>query len=100
MRQGALFAAALVARSTFSKGLPMGKLSLQLPSIANLQLARDERRRRRRRDAAPPSVEPLDRRLMLAVTASFAEGTLRVTGDDQDNVITISRNPAGAILVN
>jgi hypothetical protein len=37
---------------------------------------------------------------MLSVTALFAEGTLRVTGDDQDNVIKVSSNAAGIILVN
>jgi len=36
-------------------------------------------------------VESLDPRVMLSVTALFAAGTLRITGDDQDNVITISR---------
>ena len=54
----------------------------------------------RRRARIAPLVEALDARVMLAVTASFAEGTVRVTGDDQDNVITISRNAAGTILVN
>jgi len=49
-----------------------------------------------------PMVEPLDPRVMLTVTAlfSFAAGELRVTGDDSDNVITISRNAGGALLVN
>jgi hypothetical protein len=48
-------------------------------------------------------IEPLDRRVMLAVTAMFAGGgggDLRVTGDEQDNVITISRTAGGTILVN
>jgi Ca2+-binding RTX toxin-like protein len=54
----------------------------------------------RRRDRVAAAVEALDRRVMLSVTAMFAEGTLRVTGDDQDNVITISRTAGGAILVN
>ncbi len=45
-------------------------------------------------------IELLDRRVLPAVTALFAAGTLRVTGDDQDNVITISRNEGGTILVN
>ena len=35
-----------------------------------------------------------------AVTATFANGTLSVTGDSLDNNITISRNAAGNILVN
>ncbi|HEY7115201.1 MAG TPA: hypothetical protein VH475_01370 [Tepidisphaeraceae bacterium] len=63
---------------------------------------RREDRRSRVATAAAAAVEPLDRRLMLAVTASFAAaaGELRVTGDDQDNVIVVSRTVAGTILVN
>src|SRR5436305_7417300 len=62
--------------------------------------AKDRASRTHRRGL--PWVETLDRRVMLAVTASFsaAGGTLRVTGDAQDNVITISRNASGMILVN
>jgi Ca2+-binding RTX toxin-like protein len=55
---------------------------------------------RRRAGHPVPVVEPLDRRVMFAVTASLSAGTLRVTGDEQDNAITISRTAAGAILVN
>jgi Ca2+-binding RTX toxin-like protein len=47
-----------------------------------------------------PQVEPLDERVLPAVTALFSAGLLRVTGDDQDNVITISRDAGGTILVN
>src|SRR5215213_3782101 len=54
----------------------------------------------RRRDRIAAAVEALDRRVMFAVTASLAGGTLFVTGDDQDNVITISRTAGGTILVN
>src|SRR5690349_6795300 len=48
------------------------------------------------------AVEALDSRVLLAVTASFADGdgTLRIIGDDQDNVITVSRSIAGTILIN
>jgi Ca2+-binding RTX toxin-like protein len=53
-----------------------------------------------RREGAPPIVEALDRRVMLAVTASFAEGTLRVASDDAPDAIVLSRNVAGTILVN
>ena len=42
----------------------------------------------------------LDRRILPAVTALFSAGELRVTGDDQDNVITISRDVGGTIFVN
>ena len=46
-------------------------------------------------------IELLDRRILPAVTASFAaDGTLRVVGDDQDNTIVVSRDAAGTILVN
>jgi Ca2+-binding RTX toxin-like protein len=49
-----------------------------------------------------PRVEPLDERLLPAITASFsaAAGELRVVGDDQDNTIVVSRTTAGTILVN
>jgi Ca2+-binding RTX toxin-like protein len=48
------------------------------------------------------AVESLESRLMPAVTAFFSAqaGTLTVLGDAQNNAITISRNAAGAILVN
>ena len=35
-----------------------------------------------------------------ATTATFSAGVLTVFGDNADNAITISRNAAGAILVN
>src|SRR4051794_8666248 len=35
-----------------------------------------------------------------AVTATFSDGTLTVTGDSLDNNVTLSRNAAGQILVN
>jgi Ca2+-binding RTX toxin-like protein len=46
--------------------------------------------------------EPMEQRLMLAVTASFAPGTgtLSVFGDALDNNIVLSRNAAGQLLVN
>jgi Ca2+-binding RTX toxin-like protein len=59
----------------------------------------------RRRPARPrfvPAVAGLETRLVPAVTASFlaSSGTLSVFGDALDNNITLSRNAAGAILVN
>src|SRR4051812_26214551 len=56
----------------------------------------------RRRGRASPMVEPLDRRVMLSVTATFAPATglLTITGDDQDNIIAVSRDAAGSLLVN
>src|SRR5262245_25379168 len=47
-------------------------------------------------------MEPMEPRRMFAVTASFTPGTgvLTVIGDALDNNITISRNAAGALLVN
>src|SRR5215212_7942354 len=57
-------------------------------------------RKRGRERFSPPDLESLDPRIMLSVTASFSGGTLRVTGDDQNNVISISRDVAGNILVN
>lgn len=49
-----------------------------------------------------PAVEPLDERVMPAVTATFtaAGGTLRVIGDALDNTIVVSRDAGGTILVN
>jgi Ca2+-binding RTX toxin-like protein len=48
------------------------------------------------------TVESLEDRRMLAVTAVFAPatGVLNVFGDSGDNTIQVSRNAAGAILVN
>src|SRR5262245_9973388 len=49
------------------------------------------------------TIEPLPARVMLSITALFSDGgggMLRVTGDDQDNIITISRDAVGNILVN
>ena len=56
----------------------------------------------RPRTRSAPAVEPLPGRVMLSVTALFslASGELRVTGDELDNVITVSRTPGGTILVN
>lgn len=49
-----------------------------------------------------PSFESLEDRRMLAVTATFsaASGVLSVYGDSGDNTIEVSRNAAGALLVN
>ena len=58
--------------------------------------------RKRRRCHSVPMVEPLDNRVMMAVTASFsaAQEVLTVTGDAQDNSIAIAFNAAGSIVVN
>src|SRR5437868_3782878 len=71
-------------------------------SIRRVHQSDNTRRQKRGREPlfSSPAVEPLDPRVMLSVTALFADGTLRVTGDDADNVITISRDLAGNILVN
>jgi hypothetical protein len=49
-----------------------------------------------------PQVEPLDARVLPAVTATFsaAGAVLRVIGDAQDNTVVVSRDAAGTILVN
>ncbi|HSI34390.1 MAG: calcium-binding protein [Phycisphaerae bacterium] len=54
------------------------------------------------RKAVSPVVESLEDRIQFAVTAAFAPttGTLSVFGDNLNNSITVSRNAAGAILVN
>jgi Ca2+-binding RTX toxin-like protein len=46
------------------------------------------------------SFEPLDNRIMPAITAVFAAGQLTITGDAQSNTIVVSRNAAGSLLVN
>src|SRR5262245_46175177 len=58
--------------------------------------------RRRPIRRARPDFETLDARLAPAVTAVFSPGAhvLTVFGDAQSNNITVSRNAAGAILVN
>jgi hypothetical protein len=52
--------------------------------------------------AVPPVCEPLDARVLFAITAIFvlAGHELRIVGDDQDNVIVVSRDAAGTIFVN
>ena len=52
--------------------------------------------------AYAPAFETLEDRRMLAVTAMFspASGVLSVYGDSLDNTIEVSRNAAGALLVN
>jgi Ca2+-binding RTX toxin-like protein len=44
--------------------------------------------------------ETLSQRITPAVNAFFNAGVLTINGDSQNNVITISRNAAGALLVN
>jgi Ca2+-binding RTX toxin-like protein len=46
------------------------------------------------------SVETLERRAYLSVTATFQSGTLTVLGDSLANTITVSRNASGTVLVN
>ena len=66
----------------------------------------DRKRRSRPRRSVPVAglsgVELLDRRILPAVTATFAvaRGVLTVTGNAHDNTIVVSRNLGGAILVN
>jgi Ca2+-binding RTX toxin-like protein len=65
---------------------------------------RPSRRRPSRRTllADLTGIESLDLRIVLAVTAvvSAAQGVLPVTGDAQDNTITVSRDALGTILIN
>src|SRR3954468_17647040 len=46
------------------------------------------------------TLEPLEGRRLYAVTATSAGGVLTVTGDNNANVITVSRDVAGKLLVN
>jgi Ca2+-binding RTX toxin-like protein len=56
----------------------------------------------RRSRSFQPVFEPLEARRLLAVMATFSAGNgiLTVFGDGADNIIEISRNAAGNILVN
>ena len=47
-------------------------------------------------------IEPVERRVLMAVTATYSPAMLRLTvsGDALGNTITVSRNAAGGILVN
>jgi Ca2+-binding RTX toxin-like protein len=58
--------------------------------------------RKERRSRRGFAMEPLESRIMPAVTALFspAAGILTVFGDNLDNTIEISRNAAGNLLVN
>jgi Ca2+-binding RTX toxin-like protein len=49
-----------------------------------------------------PTFEPLDERILPAITASFsaAAGVLTVNGDAGNNTVVVSRDAAGRILVN
>jgi Ca2+-binding RTX toxin-like protein len=47
-----------------------------------------------------PRLEPLAERIAPAVTASFQGGALTVFGDNLNNMITVSRDAAGTLLVN
>lgn len=47
-----------------------------------------------------PGVVGLEDRLTPAVTASFSGGVLSVVGDALDNMVTVSRDKAGTLLVN
>src|SRR5437764_6597291 len=49
-----------------------------------------------------PALEPLDERILLAVTASFSPGAgiLSVIGDARNNTIVVSRGAAGQLFVN
>lgn len=64
--------------------------------------SRDARRRLRAVHEYVPGFETLEPRQLLAVTAVFSPttGVLSVYGDSLDNLIDVSRNAAGALLVN
>src|SRR5262249_35048634 len=72
------------------------------PKFLKQWAARRAAARKRRPARFVSGFEPLEPRLMLAVTAAFLPqaGVLTITGDAQDNNITVSRNATGIILVN
>jgi Ca2+-binding RTX toxin-like protein len=69
-----------------------------------IQTSSSARRRARQtvalRRAADATLEPLESRWLCSVTATSAGGVLTVLGDDNANVITVSRNAAGSLFVN
>lgn len=75
---------------------------VRLGGLMKQFFATQKRTRRRDRRFYRPSFEALETRRLLAVTAVFAPstGTLNVFGDSGDNTIAVSRNAAGALLVN
>jgi Ca2+-binding RTX toxin-like protein len=72
--------------------------------VFNKQFKPSPRPRRKRADQGRfvPTCEPLDERVLPAVTASFSggAGVLTVFGDAGNNTIVVSRDVAGTILVN
>src|SRR3954467_5786258 len=70
----------------------------------NVHTSRPGRQRpsRRVRLVDLTGLELLDRRVLPAVTATFAaaQGVLTVMGDDLDNSIAVSRDAAGTLVVN
>ncbi|HET9942193.1 MAG TPA: hypothetical protein VFR05_02565, partial [Terriglobia bacterium] len=58
--------------------------------------------RKAKRPRSAFAMEPLESRIMPAVTAMFSPDAalLTVIGDSLDNTITLNRNAAGNILVN
>jgi hypothetical protein len=56
---------------------------------------------RRFRSVDLAGLEPLDRRVLPAVMATFsaAQGLLTVMGDEQDNSLAVSRDAVGTLVV-
>ena len=80
-------------------------LPLSFPASLPAKLASSLARHRARRVAVlgcavGSMIEPLEGRRLYAVTATAAGGVLTVSGDANANVITVSRNAAGNLLVN
>jgi hypothetical protein len=67
-----------------------------------MRLFRTSRGRPREGRGFVPAFELLETRRMLAVSATFSatSGVLNVFGDSADNTIQVSRDAAGALLVN
>ena len=72
-----------------------------MSSFKLIRSARGRRPSRRVRPVNLTGLEPLDRRLLPAVTVSFsaAQGVLTILGDAQNNNITVARSTSGSILV-
>jgi Ca2+-binding RTX toxin-like protein len=79
-----------------------GALNLIHGALLMLRALISQRRRGRRPARCLLGLEPLEVRTTPTISASFspAAGVLSVFGDALDNTITVSRNPAGSLLVN
>src|SRR4051812_49157387 len=83
-------------RGRFSREGPVARSAERLPAAPSRRGPRTVPFHR----AVGSALEPLEARRLFSVTAAFAGGVLTVTGDNNANAITVSRDAAGPLLVN